>query len=83
MTIQEAIDYLLDPIGKSIETHDEAIRMAVEALQKQIPEPAEVKPAFVRDDGIVTYKRVCPDCGHELNEEDICPNCGKWIRWDE
>lgn len=36
MTIQEAIDYLLDPIGKR-ERHDEAIRMAVDALKAQLP----------------------------------------------
>jgi len=32
MTTQEAIDYLLDPIGKR-DQHDEAIKMAVDALQ--------------------------------------------------
>lgn len=33
MTRAEAIDYLLDPIGKR-EKHDEAIRMAIEALEQ-------------------------------------------------
>ena len=32
MTAEEAIEYLKDPIGKR-EQHDEAIRMAVEALR--------------------------------------------------
>lgn len=87
MTNMEAIDYIKRhcnpdyPSGKT--EWETAINMAIDALQKQIPEPAEIKPAFVRDDGIVAYKRVCPDCGHELEEEDICPNCGKRIRWDE
>lgn len=35
MTRQEAIDYLLDPIGKGLKAHDEAISMAVEALKAQ------------------------------------------------
>ena len=87
MTIQEAIEALKLMQGQ-IEwdypmEYAVAVDMAVGALQKQIPELAEIKPAFVRDDGIVAYKRVCPDCGHELEEEDICPNCGKWIRWEE
>ena len=87
MTTQEAIETLKLMQGQ-VEwdypmDYSVAVDMAVDALQKQIPEPAEIKPAFVRDDGIVAYKRVCPDCGHELEEEDICPNCGKWIRWDE
>ncbi len=34
MTEQDAIDYLLDPIGKR-EQHDEAIELAVEALKAQ------------------------------------------------
>jgi len=87
MTAQEAIETLKLMQGQ-VEwdypmDYAVAVDMAVDALQKRMPEPAEIKPAFVRDDGIVAYKRVCPDCGHELNEEDICPNCGKWIRWDE
>ena len=87
MTTQEAIETLKLMQGQ-IEwdypmEYAAAVDMAVDALEKQIPEPVEIKPAFVRDDGIVAYKRVCPDCGHELEEEDICPNCGKWIRWDE
>lgn len=87
MTTQDAIETLKLMQGQ-IEwdypmEYTVAVDMAVNALQKQIPEPADIKPAFVRDDGIVAYKRVCPDCGHELEEEDICPNCGKWIRWDK
>ena len=34
MTNQEAIDYLIDPIGKR-EQHDEAIALAISALQEQ------------------------------------------------
>ena len=85
MTTQDAIEYIEQDIIQCVmcDEWEEALKMAVEALQKQISEPAEIKPAFVRDDGIVAYKRVCPDCGHELEEEDICPNCGKWIRWSE
>ena len=87
MTTQEAIE-TLKLMQSQVEwdypmEYAAAVDMAVDALEKQIPEPAEIKPAFVRDDGIVAYKRVCPDCGHELEEEDICPNCGKWIRWEE
>lgn len=33
MTRDEAINYLLDPIGKR-EKHDEAIHMAIEALKR-------------------------------------------------
>ena len=62
MTTQEAIETLKLMQGQ-VEwdypmEYAAAVDMAVDALQKQIPEPAEIKPAFVRDDGIVAYKRV-------------------------
>ena len=39
MTNQEAIDYLLDPIGKR-DKHDEAVAMAIKALEKESCEDA-------------------------------------------
>ena len=89
MKAEKAIEVLQDYLDKIDfdRVHDadvlNAFYEALDALNKHIPEPPEVKPDLVCDDGIVAYKRVCPDCGYELKEEDICPNCGKWIRWDE
>lgn len=40
MTNEEAIEYLRDPIGKR-EHHDEAIEMAIRALEKQNAQPCE------------------------------------------
>ena len=94
MTEQEAIDYLLDPIGKR-EQHDEAIALAVSALKKQIP----VKPTRIDKneafDG--NWIKVCPSCGRILIERITTPDesfpqyycymqycgCGQKIDWED
>ena len=94
MTEQEAIDYLLDPIGKR-EQHDEAIALAVSALKKQIP----VKPTRIDKnetfDG--NWIKVCPNCRRILIERitksySSYPRiynmtahciCGQAIDWDD
>lgn len=75
MKPEEAIDYLQDPIGKR-EKHDEAVQMAIEALEKQIP-----KKLISKDD----YED-CPDCGTILRywlEEGYCYKCGQKYVWTE
>lgn len=68
----------------------EALEMAVEALEKQIPK----KPIYsdYDDNGldeIIPYKAACPICGHEFefgtwNDEDShhCV-CGQRLDWGE
>jgi rubrerythrin len=41
-------------------------------------------------DGAMVYDTaVCPNCGHEIEEDsenwqcDFCPNCGQRLRWEE
>lgn len=75
MTPQEAIDYLLDPIGKR-EQHDEAVRMAVEALEKQIPKET-VKP----DSPYFRY--ACPSCGYYPLSGHYCNKCGQAILYSK
>ena len=92
MTPEEAIDYLLDPIGKR-EKHDDAIRMAIDALQKQIPKKP-MKSIDSYNDNL--YKLNCPTCGKyiaygnsrvgTLNKftmaPDMCGFCGQTIDWE-
>ena len=83
MTTQEAIDYLLDPIGKR-EQHDEAIRMAVDALEKQIPKRPKYKAEdrFVKNH--VTEYSYCPVCEKEVVAGDMfCVMCGQAIDWGD
>ena len=77
----EAIDYLLDPIGKR-EIHDDAVGLAVDALRKQIPQKAVGNHyAHMR----------CPTCNHRIpsgggsssrRRDNWCNYCGQKIDWD-
>ena len=77
----EAIDYLLDPIGKR-EMHDDAVGLAVDALRKQIPQKAVGNHyAHMR----------CPACNHRIpsgggsssrRRDNWCNYCGQKIDWD-
>ena len=77
----EAIDYLLDPIGKR-EIHDESVELAVDALRKQIPQKAVGNHyAHMR----------CPTCNHRIpsgggsssrRRDNWCNYCGQKIDWD-
>ena len=77
----EAIDYLLDPIGKR-EIHDESVELAVDALRKKIPKKAVGNHS--------AYMR-CPTCNHMMpsgesgrnirRRESWCNYCGQKIDW--
>lgn len=90
MKPEEAIDYLLDPIGKR-EKHDEAIQMAIEALEKQIPEKPTIKQDRYNEN---LYALYCPTCGSYIgmynkrlkmsdffnnSNRNICNRCGQAI----
>ena len=76
----EAIDYLLDPIGKR-DIHDDAVELAVDALRKQIPKKAVGNHyAHMR----------CPACNHRIpsgggsssrRRDNWCNYCGQKIDW--
>lgn len=52
----------------------EALNMAVEALEKQIPKK-------LKDDGWL----YCPTCGRDvlMDRFDYCPDCGQALDWSE
>lgn len=60
---------------------NEAINMAVAALEKQIPKKPEYSSDGYAPDGTEVWDAHCPNCEHELDIEDICPNCGQAIDW--
>lgn len=75
----EAIDYLLDPIGKR-DIHDDAIELAVDSLRKQIPKEAYI----VWGETFGSNKPQCPVCltigRHGMN---YCWNCGQALSGTE
>lgn len=52
----------------------EALNMAIEALEKQIPKK-------LKDDGWL----YCPICGRDvlLDRFDYCPDCGQALDWSD
>jgi len=89
MTYERAME-ILDPQHRehypSIEPVNEACRMGMEALKKQIP----AAPALSGDgyaDGVLVYDTwECPDCGEQYEvdyeKHKFCPNCGQAIDWE-
>lgn len=67
---------------KEKDVHLNALETAIQALEKRIPKV----PYFTSDgydpEGLEVWDAHCPDCEHELDEEDICPNCGQMIDWE-
>ena len=57
----------------------EVFRMAIKALEKQIPKKPSMEFNYEDDDYF------CPDCGFTVIEEydDFCGNCGQKIDWSK
>ena len=83
MTVKEAILRLKDHFrihddGRPTPYLDEAVGMAYEALEKQVPK----KPtSIIRIDCFVGY---CPCCGNVVTNavNTIYCNCGQKLDWD-
>lgn len=79
MKPSEAIDYLLDPIGKR-EMHDDAVWLAVDALKKQ--EPVKIYKKWDWYNG--KNKPCCVGCHGYIREYDrYCSGCGQAIDWSK
>ena len=87
MTEREAVKELQDnidlPFGVTVS--DEASRMAINALEKQIPKKVNLR--HIRkydgfDDG------ECPNCGMSVSrdcdgDDVFCPDCGQKLDWSD
>lgn len=81
MTSERAIE-ILNPEHRehydSIETVNEACRMGMEALKKQIPKKPIEKPtkSFFAD-------LRCPNCKTLIGIQKYCKDCGQAIDWSD
>lgn len=89
MTNERAIE-ILNPEHrehyKSIEVVNEACRMAISALEKQIPKKPDYEGDGYDENGELIYDTwICPHCNHEYEVEyedyAFCPNCGQALDW--
>ena len=90
MKIEEAIQRLethkeyISPHGRFTE---EAIDMAIEALEKQMPRSPILEGDGYADGEMVYDRWYCPRCDMDYDAEyekhDHCPVCGQKILWEE
>lgn len=81
MTNEQAIEYLLSKYGQADEVAEDAIAIAVKALEKQIAEEPEWEGgySFYDDDDAEAY---CPNCDYYFKDDYLyCPECGQKILW--
>lgn len=91
MTNKEATDVLNAMRNQKSKLEDnailEAVNLAIEALEKQIPKEPDVWGDGDADGAPVYDMWDCPDCGktYEVDGEkhDFCPNCGQAVNWSE
>lgn len=89
MTYERAIE-ILDPQHRehypSIEPVNEACRMGMEALKKQIPTAPTLSGDGYADGALVYDTWECPNCGEryevEYEQYGHCPSCGQAINWE-
>ena len=81
MTKREAIaniEYARKWLGSESDFSDEALDMAISALEKQEKKPAKAK--FNKRYNRFVY--FCPVCGEVTGHYDYCSDCGQAIDYD-
>jgi len=75
------IEYARKWLGSESDFSDEALDMAISALEKQEP----MKPMAPELDPLGGVTHPCGNCGGELVSKfhDFCPWCGQAIKWEE
>jgi rubrerythrin len=87
MTNEQAINLLDNLLGMVEDNHnsdyDKALKMGVEALEKQIPKKPDIEGDGYADGHLVYDTWICPNCEerYEIDYDyyDYCPKCGQAI----
>ena len=87
MTENEAIELIENDLklhSKDLSSkYKNGLRMAINALEKQIPKRPDIEGDGYADGHLVYDTWICPNCGkyYEIDYDnyDYCPNCGQHI----
>jgi rubrerythrin len=85
MTVQEAKEILYKTeFAYSHNKTKEAMKIAFESLEKQIPKTPNIEGDGYCPEGHLVYDTwICPNCGKyyeiDYDDYDYCPNCGQAI----
>ena len=83
------IEYYNGFSGKEacIEAIEDACRLAIEALEKQVPKEPNYEGDGYWDGELVYDTWICPNCGkyYEVDYDNYkyCPECGQAILWED
>lgn len=85
MNNQQAIKSMrnLDDVISITESEHESVRMAISALEKQIPKkPLDIKMLFVPHSTLIksVYGK-CPICDTVQADDEYCQHCGQALDW--
>lgn len=87
MTNEQAIAHFKEQLEIFGGEHHEAMKVAIEALEKQIPKKPIKQKMKIKDciDQIRFFeKTVCPSCGKGMHcDWKFCFECGQDIDWSE
>ena len=85
MKIERAIE-ILNPEHRehyeSIEPVNEACRMGMQALEKQIPKKPNIH-GFREGREINTISFTCPNCNKHIGRDNYCKHCGQALDWSD
>ena len=88
MTNEEAIEAFLPTVHNEafIDGFQDACRLAVQALEKQIPMKVKEKQV-VEDEAFCNLDFLCPACKNAVigqpYEPNYCKHCGQALKWEE
>ena len=87
MTYEEAIKYAKENILAYTSEMAEFEKMAIKALEKQVPKMPDYEGDGYSDGELVYDTWICPNCGkyYEVDYDDYkyCPECGQAIDFGE
>ena len=69
-----------------VEVIRDAYKMAISALERQIPKKLITEGNGYADGSMVYDSFYCPSCDHHMEDyevKDFCPKCGQKICWEE